>query len=375
VKSGAAARCCNTASGRREKQEQDAPPPGQPYRKKVARAPLTALVWQATCYVLMVTHGGGDMMRMGLAIDAACDLSQSFLERNNIAVMPITVKIDGETFMDDRKPGELQRFIARRLGSRSHSAETEPCPVEDVQQLFLGKLVLEQDCVFCLTITATRSPINDNVNKASFAILKNYRQVREQAGVAGPFMMRVIDTRNIFAGAAPVVYAATRMIAAGAAPAAIRERLLDLANHTYGYMLPRDLYYIRARAKKKNDRSVSLFTAMLGSALDIKPILRCFRGETGPVGKVRGFEQGAEALFGYAAKRVRAGLLVPLVCVSYGGDLAVLDQFPGYAELRAACEESGVELMEAPMSITGMVNVGEGAVTLGLVAEEHEAEF
>ncbi|CAM5569396.1 Fatty acid-binding protein DegV OS=Rhodanobacter lindaniclasticus OX=75310 GN=B1991_03220 PE=4 SV=1 [Rhodanobacter lindaniclasticus] len=87
------------------------------------------------------------------------------------------------------------------------------------------------------------------------------------------------------------------MIAAGEAPAAIRERLLQVAEHSYGYMLPRDLHYLRARAKKKNDRSVSLFSAMLGSALDIKPILRCFRGETGPVGKVRGFEQGAEALF------------------------------------------------------------------------------
>ncbi len=71
-------------------------------------------------------------MRMGLAIDAACDLSQAFLEQHDIAVMPITVKIDRETFMDDRKPSELQRFIDRRLGSRSHSAETEPCPVEEI---------------------------------------------------------------------------------------------------------------------------------------------------------------------------------------------------------------------------------------------------
>ncbi|MFC5524452.1 DegV family protein [Rhodanobacter ginsengisoli] len=314
-------------------------------------------------------------MRIGLAIDAACDLSPAFMQQHDIAVMPITVKVDGQVFLDDRKPAELQRFIDLRLGSRSHSAETEPCPVEEVQKLFLDKLVLEQDCVFCLTITATRSPINEHVNRASFVILKNYRQAREAASIPGPFMMRVIDTRNIFAGAAPAVYEATRMIAAGDTPAAIRERLLYIANNSYGYMLPRDLYYLRARAKKKNDRSVSLFSAMLGSALDIKPLLRCFRGETGPVGKVRGFEQGAEALFGYAAQRVRAGLLVPLVCVSYGGDLAVLTHLPGYAGLRAACEEHGVELMEAPMSITGMVNVGEGAVTLGLAAEEHDAEF
>ncbi|GAB3780212.1 DegV family protein [Dyella agri] len=314
-------------------------------------------------------------MRMGLTMDAACDLPQAFLQEHRITVMPITVKVDGETFMDDRDPAEIQRFINRRLGSRSHSAETEPTSAEEVQQLFLERLVLEQDCVFSLTITATRSPIHDNVVRASFAVLRGYREVREPAGVNGPFLMRVIDTRNIFAGAAPAVFEAARLIAADEAPATIRERLNHIANHSYGYMLPRDLYYLRARAKKKNDRSVGLFSAMLGSALDIKPILRCFRGETGPVGKARGFEQGAQQLFDYAAARVRAGLLVPMVCASYGGDLAVLSHLPGYAGLRTACEECGVTLMEAPMSITGMVNVGEGAVTLGFAAEEHEAAF
>ena len=314
-------------------------------------------------------------MRMGLAVDASCDLPQAFLQQHNIVVMPIAVKVDDETFLDERNPAEIRRFLDRQLGSRSHSAETEPCSVRQIENLFLERLVLEQDCVFCLTITATRSPIFDHVNRASFAILKSYREVRKQAGVPGPFMMRVIDTRNLFAAEGPATIEAARMIAADETPAAIRERLLHVANNTYGYMLPRDLYYLRARAKKKNDRSVGLVSAMLGSALDIKPILRCFRGETGPVGKARGFEQGAQQLFDYAAARVRAGLIVPVVCVSYGGYLAVLPSLPGYDRLRAACEESGVALLEAPMSITGMVNVGEGAVTLGLAAEEHEPDL
>ena len=314
-------------------------------------------------------------MRIGLAIDASCDLSQEFLQKHNVAIMPITVKIDSETFMDNRRPEEFQRYIDRRLGSRSHSAETEPCPVEDIQRLFLDKLVLEQDCVFCLTITATRSPINEHVNRASFAILKNYRQVRERAAIPGPFMMRVVDTRNVFAGTVPAIYEAARLIAANHPPATIRERLTRIANNSYGYMLPRDLIHLRNRIKKRGDRSVSLFSAMVGTALDIKPLLRCFRGETGPVGKVRGFDHGAKMLFDYATQRVQAGLLVPVVSVSYGGDLSVLSNLPGYAGLRAACAESGVELMEAPMSITGMVNVGEGAVTLGFAAEEHVAEF
>ena len=308
-------------------------------------------------------------------MDAACDLPQAFIAEHGIAVLPIAVKVDTDTFMDNRDPAEIQRFIDRRLGSRSHSAETEPTSAEDVQKLFLDKLVLEQDCVFCLTMTATRSPIHDNVVRASFAVLRNYREKREPLGVNGPFLMRVIDTRNIFAGAAPAIWEAAHLVATDQPPATIRERLNYVANHSYGYLVPRDLYYLRARAKKKNDRSVGLFSAVLGSALDIKPILRCFQGETGPVGKARGFEQGAQMLFDYAARRVRAGLVVPVVCVSYGGDLAVLEHLPGYDGLRAACAETNTSLLESPMSITGMVNVGEGAVSLGLAAEDHVAEF
>ena len=314
-------------------------------------------------------------MRIGVAIDAACDVPQEFLERNGIAVMPITVRVDGQSFKDDRDPAEIQRFRDQKMGSRSHSAETEPSSVEDVQNLFLDRMVRDYDCVVCLTIMATRSPIHDNVIKASFAILKNYRPIREAAGVTGPFLMRVVDTRTIFAGPGPVIAETVRMIQSGRSPAEVRERAAHVADCSYGYMLPRDLNYLRSRARSKGDRSVSLVSSMLGTALDIKPILRAHRGETGPVGKVRGFEHGAQVLFEYASKRVQAGLLVPSLSISYGGDLDDMRNLPGYHALTRICGDAGVEMLESPMGITGMVNVGEGAMTLGLASEDHVAEF
>jgi DegV family protein with EDD domain len=314
-------------------------------------------------------------MRIGVAIDAACDVPHDFLERNGIAVLPITVRVDGQQFMDDRNPVEIQRFIQQKLGNRSHSGETEASTVEDVQALFLERMVGTYDCVICLTTMATRSPIHDNVIKASFAILKNYRPVREAAGLGGPFLMRVVDTRNVFAGTAPPIAEAVRMIQTGRSPAEVRERAAHIADCTYAYMLPRDLNYLRSRTRSKGERSVSLMSSMLGTALDIKPILRAHRGETGPVGKVRGFEQGAQTLFDYAAKRVQAGLLVPYLSISYGGDLDEMRSLPGYHALNRACGDAGVEMLESPMSITGMVNVGEGSMVLGFASEEHVAEF
>ncbi len=314
-------------------------------------------------------------MRIGLVMDASCDLPESYVRAHNITVLPITVRIDDKEFVDQGDAQELKRFVGEHLGDRSHAAETSPYSVEQIQDLFLDRLVVDYDCVFCLTITATRSPIFSHATQASFAILRAYRDARQKAGVPGPFLLRVIDTQTLFAGSAVQVVEAVRLIREQQSPAQIRERLEYLAQRTYGYMLPRDLYYLRARAKKKGDRSVGLFGAALASALDIKPLLRGFRGETGPVAKMRGFEQGANQLLDHVAERVHAGLLVPTVCLSYGGPLREVEQLPAYKRLREICTEHGVELLQAPMSITGMVNVGAGALVVGFASEPYEAQF
>lgn len=314
-------------------------------------------------------------MRIGLVMDASCDLPQEFVARHHIAVLPIRIDVDGQVFSDRRDEAELQRFLYENLGSRSHSARTEPLSADEIQALVLEQMVTACDCLFCLTITASRSPIHANATKASFGVLQGYREVRQQAGQQGQFLLRVIDTQTLFAGSGVVVAEAVRLVESDATPGEIRERLEQVARHARAYMLPRDLHYLRARARKKGDRSVGLIGATLGSALDIKPILRGWQGNTEPVAKMRGFEHGAEALFEHAARRIRTGLMVPTVCLSYGGPLDDLHALPGYDLIPETCNENGVELLESTMSITGMVNVGEGAITVGYACEEDDTEF
>lgn len=311
-------------------------------------------------------------MRIGIVVDSGCDLPLEFLRRHAITVLPIRVHLGDETLLDDRDPAVFRRFLDENLGARGHTAETEPCSVEEISKLFLERLVIDYDSVICLTIAASRSPIHANASQASFSILKDYRPIRQAAGVPGPFLMRVVDTGNLFAAQGVTAVEAVRLRNAGLNPGQMRERLETVAHQTYGYMLPRDLYYLRARGQKKGDRSVGWFSAALGTALDIKPLLRGFRGNTGPVAKVRGFEHGSEMLFGHVCQRIRAGLLTPTVCVSYGGDLSELAALPGYPALRETCAEHGVELFESPMSVTGMINVGTGAVTIGFASEDYE---
>ena len=311
-------------------------------------------------------------MRIGIVVDSGCDLPREFMEANRIRVLPITIHMQAQDLVDTRDP-QLTAEFYKRHAAQAGDAGTDAYPVEKIKELFLTKLVLDYDFVFCLTIASARSQTFDNATKAALAILNEYKPVRAKAGVTGPFALRVVDTQNLFAAQGVTAVEVVRQIKAGQTnPNKIRERLDYLAQHTYGYMLPRDLFYLRTRAQKKGDRSVGLVSAFLGTALDIKPVLRGYRNQTGPVGKVRHFDDGAQKLFNHVVGRVKAGLLTPTICLSYGGDLAAMRELPGYALLMATCREANVEVFESVMSITGGVNVGEGALCIGFASEPHE---
>jgi fatty acid-binding protein DegV len=76
-------------------------------------------------------------MRIGLVVDSACDLPREFLDKHNVVVLPIAVRIDQTTFSDERDPEATLRFYRQSLGERGHAAETLPYTVEQIRELFL----------------------------------------------------------------------------------------------------------------------------------------------------------------------------------------------------------------------------------------------
>jgi len=314
-------------------------------------------------------------MRIGLVMDASCDVPRDCVEKHQITVLPVHVDVGGKTFIDRRDDVEIERFLAWREEARNATAHAEPCSVEAMQALFLEQLVTRFDCVFCLTPAAALGPAHANATRAGFGVLKHYQAVREKAGQQGQFLMRVIDTQSLAAGAAVVVAEAARAIEHDQVAAHIREHLGTVSAHACSYLLPRHVRHLRSRASGGGQRRIGLMGAALGSTLDIKPILRCRGGQIEQVGKARGFDEGAEALLRHAAERIRAGLQVPFVVLTYGGFLDEMRALPGYKAVREACHASDVQLLESMMSIAGMARVGTGALAVGLACEAYAPEF
>lgn len=313
-------------------------------------------------------------MRIGIVVDSACDVPTDFIEREQITILPVTVQIGDAVLADMRNEQATLNFLTGDTAAQAYNADTTPYTVQQVHDLFLSKLVLDYDYVFCITTTRSRSGIFDNAQQASFTILNEYKSVRAAAGLNTPFSLRVIDSQNVFAAVGVLAVEAARLRAAGEGAPKIRARLENLALYTQGYMVPPDLHYLRNRIKKRGDKSVSFFSAALGTALDIKPVLHCNRGDTAPVAKVKGFENAAQKLFDFASSQIRAGLMTPTMSLSYGGELGEMRALPGYDDLRVTCASYNIELFESVMSLSGMVNVGKGAVVVGFGAESRKFE-
>lgn len=311
-------------------------------------------------------------MRIGLVVDSTCDLPPAFIDQHRIEVLPIGIRLGPDEIIDARNPELAVEFYRADIGRRGVDAESVAFETSEITELFLGQLVGEYDFVFCETVMRSRSSIFENATKASFRILSDYRPRREEAGCDTPFAMRVFDTGTAMAGQAVIAAETARLIENGLGAAEIRHRIEHMCRTVRAYAVPRDIYYLRSRARKKGDRSLSWAGALFASALDIKPIVQGRRNHSQAIARVRGFDNAAERVFKNVRIQVEKGLEAPFVCLSYAGDLELMRMLPGYPELVDACSANDVELLETVMSVTGGINLGPGTLSVGMLAKGHK---
>ena len=311
----------------------------------------------------------GIWVRIGVVIDAACDLPHAFIERHGIEILPINLRFGGRDFVDDRDPRATRNFLSTYIAEKDLDAEAHAPGVEQIKNLFLERIVTRYDRVLVICMSQTRAHVFANATQASFSILQGYRQMRAEAGISESFAMRVIDSQTLFAGEAVLAREAVRLAEAEPPFDQLRRTVEALSDQVHAYVVPEDLYYLRNRATLKGDRSVDTLTYSMGRLLDMKPILRMHRGESEAVGKGRGFENTVSSLLQRARAAIGTGLGTPAIIMSYGGDPDVIRRLPAYMQLAREADAEGVELMLAVMSATAGVHVGPGAFALAYIPD------
>ncbi|MCR8915149.1 DegV family EDD domain-containing protein [Marinobacter panjinensis] len=311
-------------------------------------------------------------MRVGLIVDSACDLPYEFSRKHDLFVLPVTAVIDGQTYIDEHDPVRTQEFYQGGLLQKGHHAETQAFSPQQIHDLFMEKIVTQFDVAICETVTRSRSLIFQNATEAMNTVMSHYEEARKAAGRDGKFSMRVIDSKQIFAGQGLLAAHTLRLIEQKLSKNALRNEVETFTDKIYTCVIPRDLHYIRERARKRGDKSVSALVAFLGKALNITPVIFGQGAQGQPAAKTRSFDMAVEKVMNYAAGRVEAGLLTPYVSLSCGLTWTEIEDLPGLNRLRDACESNGVELLLSQMGITSSIYVGPGSLCLALAAEPHE---
>ena len=310
--------------------------------------------------------------KIGIVVDAACDLPRSFLEQHGLEIMPINMQFGTMNFKDVRDPEQTMDFYRRYVAEKELEITTAPLSVKAIKDWFLDQLVLKYDRVLVITVSSSRSPVFENATKASFMILSGYKERRKAAGLEEQFALRVLDSKTLFTGQGVVVYEALRLLQGGQADVAfdrLRQHVENFSQDVHAYLVPQDLFYVRARAHQKGDKSVGWFKYQMGTMLDIKPILKAYRGETDAVETVRGFPGAVKRLFEMATEAMEKGLLTKVICMSYAGNPEDVKTFPGYDEFIKAAHAHKVETLLSVMSTVAGIHVGPGAFSLAYAAK------
>ena len=313
-------------------------------------------------------------MRFGIFVDAACDLPAEVLSDPRIQLLPIPIMAGSRLFVDARDPAVTRKFYRRALSRGTRVTSWQPFGESEIEHVFLSRLIYMFDDVTCLIHAGSRSPIYQRVQAASSPILDKCRALREEVGVEQPFAVRAFDSQSVYAGQGVQVLELARMVRAEAPPARIVPRLEEIVAATYTYVVPDDLAYINARAARKGDRGMGIVNRAVGSALDLKPVIVCRGGETRAVARVRHFGQTLSRVFANIAREIDRGLIAPFVNLSYGGDPAPLMQSSAYQGMARRAQSRGVDVCWSHLSMAGGVALGRGALTVGIVAQEHEFE-
>jgi len=306
----------------------------------------------------------------GIVIDACCDVPAEFLTQPNVVVIPIPIKIGNSIYIDQHDLQANARYIRENAQGQGAYGQSEPMNAEQMQDFFLEHCALAFDQVYCLTVDAGVSPIYAAASQGLDMALNTIRKFRHEADISRPFICRVVDTRNVFAGEGIAALLLQELLQQPLHPADMFKKFIKGVNSIHTYITADDLGYARNRIKARGDNSLSWLSVFLGQTLNIKPMVHKFHGKSEVVGKFRGRNAVLSQIFSLIKEHVVTQRLnTPHIIISHADALREVYQADTFPQLRTACEVCGVNLHIVPMSITGMMNFGIGSLTVAFAAD------
>jgi DegV family protein with EDD domain len=201
-----------------------------------------------------------------IVTDSACDLPQAVVDELGIEIVPLTIRIGDEEFVDrrDLTPAE---FWARSAAAPELPATAAPAP----GQFEAAYRRLAEQGAGEIVVVSLSGALSATIQSAELAA----------RAVVGDVPVTVVDSRNCTLGLGMIVADCARLARSGADAAAVADRARDLAQRTRVWGALDTLENLKKGGRIGGAR------ALLASALAIKPIIEVRDGVVEQGGKQR----------------------------------------------------------------------------------------
>ena len=206
--------------------------------------------------------------QIAIVTDSTADLPSQLTKSRSITVVPLTLNFEGRSLLDgvDIRPSEFYRKLPN---ATTHPTTSQPSA---------GRFA-----------EAYAQLLNDHTEVVSIHISEKlsgtYASAVQGAEMTDPKRVHVIDSQLVSMSLGLLTLAATEMAAQGAGAASIAERVTAMRENVQTYFSVATLEFLRRGGR------IGRASAMLGSVLQVKPVLCIRDGVVTPLERVRTFDR------------------------------------------------------------------------------------
>ena len=273
-------------------------------------------------------------MTIAIVTDSTADLPSQLTRTRAITVVPLTLNFEGRSLLDgvDIRPSEFYRKLPN---ATTHPTTSQPSAGRFAETY--AELLKDHDEVVSIHISEKLSG--------------TYASAAQGAGMTDPNRVHVVDSRLVSMSLGLITLAAAEMAAKGVDAAGVVARVLDMRDHVQTYFSVATLEFLRRGGR------IGRASAMLGSVLQVKPVLCIRDGLVTPLERVRTFDRALNRVVELTREVDRGKGL----CVIVGHADAEDDAGRVARELEPICET----LMIQPLGPVVGAHAGPGVVGVG----------
>lgn len=249
---------------------------------------------------------------MRIFADSASDLPKSFFDKNDVALIPLHVLIDGKEYEDIVEIDSREVYKTIRNGGQPKTSQVSP---EELLERWTELSKSGEEGIYI----AFSSELSGTYNTA--VMMRD--QVKEENK---DLNLLIIDSKCASLGYGLLIKEAVRLRNAGETMEEIEEKIRFMAEHMEHLFTVEDLDYM-ARGGR-----VSKASAFIGGLLNIKPLLHVEGGKLVPIEKHRGRKRVLRRIVELMEER-GDNLSKQTIAISHGDDEAIA------LELKALVEE------------------------------------